>query len=184
MDSSQLDQRTSRYRTPHMVYLLIDCSTSMDGAPLFQAKQGALNFADEARAKAYRVGLVRFSDDAYALKNPDTGFTDAVDSLTAYGTTNLTAGIELATEHLMNEATGQRVMCVVTDGLPDHTRSALKAARRAGDLGIHIMAIGTAGANEKFLNKLVTSQALSSYVETAQLQSGVTDMARLLPPPR
>ncbi len=180
----KLDQQHTPRQSQHMVYLLIDCSTSMNGAPMFQAQQGAIDFATEARTKGYRVGLVRFADDAYALKNPDTGFTDAVESLAAYGTTNLTAGIELAAEHLMQEAAGQRVMCVVTDGLPDHTHSALKAAKKAAALGIHIMAIGTAGANEKFLNKLVTSDKLSSYVATNQLQSGVTDMARLLPPPR
>lgn len=151
---------------------------------MYQAKQGALDFAREARSKGYRVGLIRFADDAFALKNPETGFEDAVQSLTAFGTTNLTAAIELATDHLMAEASGQLVMCIVTDGLPDHTRSALKAARRADNLGINIMAIGTAGANEKFLDKLVTDDELYAYVDTMNLRIGVTDMARLLPPPR
>lgn len=170
--------------SPHMVYLAIDCSTSMDGAPLWQAKQGALAFADDARSRGYRVGLIRFADKANALLNPDNGFDDAVENLVAFGNTNLTDAIELATTHLLQEAPGSRVICVVTDGMPDNARTALKAAKRAAAHDIDIMVIGTASADEKFLAKLATSQMLANYVHKDSLKQGVTDMAKLLPPPK
>jgi Mg-chelatase subunit ChlD len=170
--------------SPHMVYLLIDCSTSMEGSPLRQAKDGALAFADDARTRGYRVGLIRFADKANALLNPEHGFDDAVENLVAYGNTNLTDAIALATTHLVQESSGSRVMCVVTDGMPDNSKTALRAAAQAAKLGIGIMVIGTAAADQKFLSKLATSSGLASYVNRDQLRQGVTDMAKLLPPPR
>jgi Mg-chelatase subunit ChlD len=153
----------------------------MEGHSLEQAKLGALRFATDARARGYRVGLIRFADDAHALLNPDTGFTQAVENLQAYGTTNLAAAIDLATRHLAG-ASGQRVMCIVTDGLPDSKRKALSAAGRAIKKGIDIMAIGTEGADARFLGHLATTDVLSRYVTRDKLQEGITDMARLLPP--
>jgi Mg-chelatase subunit ChlD len=168
--------------SPHVVYLLMDCSSSMDGDPLEQAKEGALQFADDARERGYRVGLIRFADSANALHNPDTGFTNAIYSLSAYGTTNLAAALELGIEQLVREAAGQKVMCVVTDGMPDSERKALAQARRAAQNGISIMVIGTSGADRAFLAKLATTSGLSNYVSQDKLQQGITDMARLLPP--
>jgi Mg-chelatase subunit ChlD len=168
--------------SPHMVYLLMDCSSSMDGDPLWQAKEGALRFADDARGRGYRVGLIRFADNANALHNPDTGFTNAIQSLTAFGTTNLAAALELGIEQLVREAVGQKIMCVVTDGMPDSERKALAQAKRAAQNDIQIMVIGTSGADRAFLNKLATTSGLSNYVTQDKLQQGITDMARLLPP--
>jgi Mg-chelatase subunit ChlD len=170
--------------SPHVVYLLVDCSTSMEGSAMTQAQGGALRFATDARTRGYRVGLIRFADKANALMNPDTGFTQAIQNLRAYGNTNLTAAIDLAIEHLVREATGQRIICVVTDGMPDNQRTALKAAKRATQNDIQIMVIGTSEADRKFLAKLATTRGLSNYVEKESLEQGVTDMARLLPPPK
>ena len=169
---------------PHVVYLLVDCSTSMAGDALDQARQGALSFAADARLRGYSVGLIRFADTANALLNPDTGFTLAIADLTAFGNTNLTAAIQLATERLATEASGQRTMCIVTDGMPDNPRSALKAAKLATHANIQIMAIGTSGADLKFLSKLATTSQLANYVATAQLGQGLTEMAKMLPRPR
>jgi Mg-chelatase subunit ChlD len=167
--------------SPHLIYLLVDCSTSMEGQSLEQAKAGALQFATDARSRGYRVGLIRFADDARALQNPDTGFTQAVQSLTAFGTTNLAAALALAIKHLYG-ATGDRLICVITDGLPDSKRKALKQASIAIRQGIQIMAIGTDGADEQFLADLATTDKLSRYVKQENLEEGITDMARLLPP--
>ncbi|HUD11713.1 MAG TPA: vWA domain-containing protein, partial [Candidatus Saccharimonadia bacterium] len=156
--------------SPHMVYLLIDCSSSMEGNPMRQAKDGALHFADDSRERGYRVGLIRFADNANALQNPETGFTDAVQSLVAFGTTNLAEAIDLAIEHLVREAVGQKVMCVVTDGMPDSERKALAQARRAAQNDIQIMVIGTSGADRKFLAKLATASSLSNYVSQDNLE--------------
>lgn len=167
--------------SPHLIYLLVDCSTSMEGIALEQAKAGALQFATDARARGYRVGLIRFADDAKALQNPDTGFTQAVQNLAAFGTTNLAAALELAIKHLTG-ASGDRIICVVTDGMPDSKRKALSQAGKAVRQGIQIMAIGTAGADERFLAQLATTDKLSRYVRRENLEEGITEMARLLPP--
>src|ERR1017187_4911435 len=97
MDSSRIgtSPHSISNPSPHMVYLLIDCSTSMEGRPLTQAKEGTLRFTSDARTRGYRVGLIRFADNAVALQTPETGFTAAVESLVAFGTTNLADALEL-----------------------------------------------------------------------------------------
>jgi Mg-chelatase subunit ChlD len=128
------------------------------------------------------VGLIRFADNANALQNPDTGFTSAIEQLRAFGTTNLAEALELGIDRLVREAVGQKVMCVVTDGMPDSERKALAQAKRAAQNDIQIMVIGTSGADRKFLAKLATTTGLSNYVSQENLEQGITDMARLLPP--
>ena len=46
------------------VYLAIDCSASMAGQKLLQAREGALDFAEDAQIKGYSVGLVQFESSA------------------------------------------------------------------------------------------------------------------------
>jgi Mg-chelatase subunit ChlD len=154
----------------------------MEGDPMAQAKEGALRFAADARERGYRVGLIRFADNAYALNNPDTGFNRAIQSLSPFGTTNLAAALDLGIWHLVREAAGDKVMCVVTDGMPDSERKALGEAKRAIQNDIKIMVIGTSGADRKFLAKLATATGLYNYVDQSELEQGITDMARLLPP--
>ena len=52
------------------VYLLLDCSSSMEGVKLSQAKSGAVGFAEEACGKGYGVGLIAFSPGSTTLRIP------------------------------------------------------------------------------------------------------------------
>src|SRR3989344_9047152 len=49
------------------VYLVIDCSGSMTGHKLEQAKKGSLDFAASALHDGYEVGLISFNSAAFHL---------------------------------------------------------------------------------------------------------------------
>jgi Mg-chelatase subunit ChlD len=133
--------------------LLIDCSSSMSGGNLQQAKAGGLGFSEQALAKEYAVGVIRFACDADLVCSPSRDIQrirGPLAALDASGSTNMTAAIDLARTHL---ATRQPMQAIVlaTDGMPDNPASTLSAARKAKEEGIQIIVIGTDDADSAFL---------------------------------
>lgn len=132
---------------PSTAYLAIDCSGSMAGQKLEQAKRGAEDFANSAVVAGYAVGLVEFSDEARVTCVPQsTRLTLAtrLNALVASGGTNLTSALVLAASNLARER-AERAIVVVTDGMPNDPPGALRAAKAASESGIRIIAIGTHG---------------------------------------
>ena len=165
-----------------IVYLLIDCSSSME-SKLRQAKNGGKGFAEQSQTKGYAVGLIRFDSDAQHLLAPErelVNFHLKIESLTANGSTNMAKGIQISIQYLSDKI-GERVICVVTDGQPDNKEATLNAASEAKRLGIEIMTLGVDGADKSFLEQLATRKELAVKVEINQLQQGIASMAKMLP---
>ena len=168
------------------VYLLVDCSASMEGDKVKQAKKGALNFAKEALAKGYFTGLIRFDSSAKLICEPLREISLLEKRLTKLeigDTTHMAKGIELA-HRLLREMSGTRVMVIVTDGMPngpDDPKSTLRAGESAKKNGIDIIAIGTDDADQKFLRRLASRKELGMKVSSKQLEKTITDSAKLLP---
>ena len=166
------------------VYLIIDCSGSMaDGDKMDQAKRGAICFADQAQNKGYSVGLIQFASCAEHVLEPQTklrNFNTNIEKLTINGSTNMAAAIRMAINELVDR-TAEKVMCIVTDGMPDNEQAALDAANDAKKEKIDIMTIGTDDADKDFLEKLATRNGLSLKVSRNQLKNGIASMANMLP---
>ncbi len=165
------------------VYLLVDCSGSMGGGKLQQAKNGSLGFAEEATGKGYSVGLIRFSSEAELVAEAQkqaSSLSASIEGLSPTGSTNMTSAIELGRDRLVG-AKGERVLCIVTDGMPNEPEAALDAARRAKSDGIDIMTIGTDDADRGFLEQLASRKELSMKVVKEQLETGIVSMAKMLP---
>jgi len=91
----------------------------------------------------------------------------------------MAAAINLATEKFADR-NGEKIICLVTDGMPDSRDAALNAANRAKRANIDIMTIGTDDADRSFLEKIATRKELAAKVARAQLEQGIVSMARLL----
>ncbi|RLF38548.1 MAG: hypothetical protein DRN12_08250 [Thermoplasmata archaeon] len=168
-----------------VVYLLLDCSGSMEGQKLAQAKRGAINFAEDARGKGYAVGLIKFSSTATHLCEPQqkiSALNQYLERMTAGGGTNMTDAILLALQK-MSDRKGYRAMVIVTDGMPDSQETASDAAREAKANGIDILTIGTDDADRDFLAKLASKTELSVKVLSDRFEEGITSMAKMLPLP-
>ncbi len=166
------------------VYLVIDCSGSMaDGNKMEQARNGAIDYAKLALRKGYSIGLIKFSNSAVHLLEPQNrieNFIARVGEFTANGSTNMADAISLATDNLIKRK-GEKVMCIVTDGMPDDEKAALACANEAKRKGIDIMTIGTDDADREFLEKLATCKELAHKVIREQLGHGIASMAKMLP---
>ena len=107
-------------------------------------------------------------------------FYSEVEKLAIAGSTNMAAGIRMATEYLADRKK-ERVICIATDGQPDDRAATLSAANEAKKMGIEIMTIGTDDADKAFLEELATRKELALKVESTKLQQGITSMAKMLP---
>jgi Mg-chelatase subunit ChlD len=168
------------------VYILLDCSGSMKGKKIDQAKQGVLNFAGDAFKKGYRVGFIRFSDNAELLCEPTQDIEilrNKIQDLRAVGSTNMAEAIKLAHSKL-KQLTGARAMVIATDGMPDNVKNSLMAAENAKKDGIEILTIGTDDAKTEFLNKIASRTELSAKVTSDQFAQAISNAYLLLSRPR
>lgn len=172
------------------VYLVIDCSESMAGSKLEQAKRGAIDFAERAQAKGYRIGLVQFESSAKHVCNPvgEVSVLDRyVQSLEIGGATNMAEAIQLATRNLRRRR-GARSIVIVTDGMPNigeptGKQAALRSAREAKRNNTDIITIGTDDAEWEFLKKIATRDELATFTSRESLAKAVASTAKMLPRP-
>jgi len=168
------------------VYLVVDCSGSMEGDKLNQAKKGALNFAKDALIKGYYTGLIRFDSSASLLCEPQretSALERCLKQLETGDTTNMAEAINLAHTQLKG-ISRSRVMVIITDGMPngpDDPEASLRAGERAKKDGIDIITIGTDDADHSFLKKLASRSELGIKVSSKQLQQTITASVRMLP---
>lgn len=166
-----------------IAYLLVDCSTSMTGQKIEQAKRGALDFAKTAIRKGYLLGLIKFDSSAELLCEPTATLSlisNKVKEFTATADTNLTEALKIAAEKLIGKR-GYRVVVVATDGCPNDPVSALKIAQEMKKDKIEILAISTEDADQVFLSELVSRKDLNLKLEQSQFREGMNLMAKKLP---
>jgi hypothetical protein len=149
------------------------------------AKVEAIEFANKARAQRYLTGLVSFDDKAKIVRFPDEKipFTESVAALEVGGSTNMAAGVFVASTTLQ-QAPGEKAMVIVSDGLPDDEEKTINAATSAKSLGVRIITIGVPGANEAFLRKIASASDLATLTEFENLGDAMDKAVKLLPAPR
>jgi Mg-chelatase subunit ChlD len=168
------------------VYLLIDCSASMAGYKLEEAKQGVLDFAREAIRKEYLIGLIEFASSATILYKPGQDIAllgECLRPMRASGGTNMAAALKMANDALKGMKR-DRAIVIATDGQPDKVGAALKAGQSAKNEGIDIITIGTDDADQEFLKKLASRADLGRKVPKEKFAQGIASASQLLPPPR
>jgi len=167
------------------VYMVLDCSGSMAGYKIGQAKRGVVDFAKDAVRKKYLVGLIKFDTNATHLSEP-TQEIGALEShmrgLAASGTTNMARAIRMAHESL-RRLTGSRVMVIATDGQPDNVEDSLDAGKSAKRDGIEIITIGTDDAVQEFLKKLASRSDLGTKVSSDMFAKAISSAHLFLPGP-
>jgi Ca-activated chloride channel homolog len=184
---ADLEARTGRsiLGTPRqptgVVCIALDCSGSMSGAPLQEAREGVIDFSESAFRKGYAISLVAFADDARSLLATTTDIAEvrrAIADLRAFGGTNMAAGLKRA--RAIVGSTSPRVICLATDGYPSQPDRVVQIAAQIRADGVDIMAVGTESADRRFLARLVSRQELA--VQVVGFHAGIRSMSKLLPP--
>jgi len=178
--------RPIKFETPTagFVYLVIDCSISMSGDKLNQAKKGAIDFAKDALDKGYLTGLIQFEKTATHLCKPVKEIhilEQCIKNIYIGESTNMADAIRIARQHLLYDKKAPRVMVIATDGVPNSKEETLYEAGQAKKEGISIITIGTDDADSDFLKKLATQTNLGVKVAKEQFGESITAAAKILP---
>jgi Mg-chelatase subunit ChlD len=168
------------------VYMVLDCSASMSGYKLDQAKQGVQDFAKDAIRKEYLVGLIKFSSRATHLCEPTKEVNRleiSMKDIIATGSTNMVDAIRMARENLRT-FDGSKAMVIATDGQPDNVDASLKEGLLAKRDGVEIITIGTDDAVQEFLKKLASRSDLGKKVTSQMFAKAISSAHLLLPSPK
>jgi Mg-chelatase subunit ChlD len=169
-----------------MAFLLVDCSSSMSGNKLEQARTGAFEFADVAIHGNYEVGLISFDSGAGLLSEPTTdvpALRAAMDRLRAMGSTNMAAALSLASQHL-DDARPARAVVLATDGYPDSRSDTERAADALKARGVEIHTVMTEDADVAFLSRLATRSDLATVAKPHELRAAIAAAASKLQLPK
>ena len=85
------------------MYLVIDCSGSMAGDKMAEARKGAVDFSGDALVKRYAIGMISFASEANHICEPRQETSNVqrhLPGLEAGGSTNMASAIKLATVKL------------------------------------------------------------------------------------
>lgn len=182
---------------PTDIVLVLDRSGSMTGSPLANMKAGAKTFIDiiDEATDSYqdgnigsgsRIGIVSFSDDAVAdtqLITSTAALKNAVDSLTAGGSTNHADAFAKATQLFDPLSSNAKVIVMFTDGKTtagSPPAPVAAAARAAGVIIYCIGLIGSDGIDVSVLNDWATDPDASHVAVTpddADLEDLFRDLA-------
>jgi len=172
---------SNRFGRKGTVFLLLDHSSSMaDGQKLLQLKRGALRFFAEAYARDYAVGIIGFANRAKCYLGATRNFylfQKRLNDLFAGGNTAMTAALRLGGRKLRWRK-GYRALFLITDGQPKYKENALLEAKLLRAKGIDIIAVGTVGADETFLQAL---HPKSELVNVSHLAEHMTRLGKALP---
>src|SRR6185436_12189885 len=110
----------AKNRAPMNVVLCVDCSGSMYGTNLDEARKAALSFAERTLGPNRQVAVVAFPGGTVCPLTADLRrVRDGLQHLTPIGSTPLGEGLANARELMKGKAGIQRVIVILTDGHPD-----------------------------------------------------------------
>ncbi len=146
-------------RAPMQVALVMDCSGSMYGSNINQAKAAALGFAERTLASPNRqIAVVGFPGGVMATPTADMDRIKwAIERLTPIGSTPMSEGLYDARNLLRPRAGVQRVFVVMTDGHPDDPDGTVAEIHRLRSSGARVITIGVgAEVQQEFLSSMAS----------------------------
>jgi molecular chaperone DnaK len=133
----------ARDRVPMHIALLLDCSGSMYGKCIQDAKTAAKAFIERSQSSNRHFSVIAFPGGLKSPVSQDASRLAAViDNLTPIGSTPMALGLAQARAALKGDAGAQKIYVVLTDGHPDDpeaTRSECSRIRRTGG---RVIAVG------------------------------------------
>ena len=170
---------------PMDIALVIDCSGSMSGSTISDAKNAAVQFLDNIDTSAH-IGLVSFGNPGahiqMELTQDFTQLRRAIESLNADGGTPMAEAIALTRNRVLVNSENENVLVLLTDGMPNNSDKTRREAELAKQQGIQMITIGVGNGVDSDYLKQIASTPEDYYFaqESVQLESTFTTIASRL----
>ena len=157
---------------PRWVLYLLDISYSMEGEDLSNAKNAIVESAQQVLGlgeEGTKIGVVTLGSYASVVVEPTQDaerIESAVGAISCHGTTAMDQGIQEAVTLASRSPSGtERLVVLVTDGIPDDEDQTVMAAARAKSMGIELSNLALPGANASLLGRIGPVLELESSTE-------------------
>lgn len=144
---------------PMDIALLIDCSGSMSGQELDDAKSAAKSFIDRVPSDA-EIGVLSFGSDVRIQSNLTTDLGQlraAIERIEASGLTPMGEAIALAHKQMLTDPDRIKLAILLTDGFPDDKSKTSDEAEIARAKDIRIISIGVgSGVDSEYLKTIAS----------------------------
>ncbi|MDP2305314.1 MAG: Hsp70 family protein [Pseudomonadota bacterium] len=170
----------ARNRAPMNIVLVMDCSGSMYGRNIDEARKAALAFAEASLGPNRQIAVVGFPGGVLCPLTADVKrIRLAIDGLTPIGSTPMAEGLASARELMKSKAGVQRVYVVLTDGHPDDPDATTGEITRIRTSGGRIITIGVgAQVRPEFLRTLASRPEDYHFCnESVELQGTFINLA-------
>lgn len=170
---------------PLDIALVIDCSGSMYGDRLRDAKSAAIRFLNDIDPSS-QVGLVSFGNPSAHIKTNLTHDYEQlrrdIGKLKSSGGTPMTDAIVLTRDQVLMNSQNVNVCILLTDGFPSNSDTALSEANLAKQQGIQVITIGVGlGVDSDYLKQVASTPVDYYFVEeSVQLEATFTTIASRL----
>ena len=170
----------ARNRAPMSIVLLMDCSGSMYGANIEEARKAALSFIERSLGPNRQIAVVAFPGGVICpLTSDGAKLESAVRGLTPIGSTPLAEGLLAARDMTKNRAGVQRITMVLTDGHPDDPEAAVAEVNRIRTSGGRVITIGVGNQVRPDFLRSLASRAEDYHFcnESVELQGTFINLA-------
>jgi molecular chaperone DnaK (HSP70)/uncharacterized protein YegL len=190
VDLMELRREMERTRVkmvrPRQVALLIDSSGSMV-LRMDQAKDACLKFIENTDFESVEIGLIQFgmgvgASVLHGLSRDAKSLRSKVATLVASGGTPMHEALSLGVAML--EGTDKNIekfIVLFTDGYPDDRARTTNSCTGAKRLGIQVMCIGVASADQELLDEMATTPGNVEFSRSSEeLVTSFGNIARLI----
>ncbi len=170
-------------RVPMQLALIIDCSGSMYGTNINEARKAARAFVERTAKESREFAVIAFPGGVKtALTNQRERIDAAIGALTPIGSTPMHTGLAQARDALKGKAGVQRVYVILTDGHPDDPDATAAEAHRIKRMGGRVITIGVGRqVKREFLSALCTNPSDYHHCnESVELEGTFINLATQL----
>lgn len=188
-DGSPKDQM-SHMAAEVEVMLAIDLSGSMSGEPVQKAQEAMRDFVSQMDANSVKIGIVAFADQTKLVTEPTSDYRKVLTDIEnmEVGDVGICTGAEPFTitfETMYGRPGVQntdkiRYLVVLTDGVWDKPKTAIREAEKCHKQGMEVIALGFGEADEAFLKQIASTEDFASLTNLAELSGSFSKIAQAI----
>ena len=172
------------------VILAVDLSGSMEGDPFLKAQEAMKEFVQELNSDFTKIGLLVFADYSKMVIKPTKNFKKVIHGINSIEVGDVgicneaepftDAFNEMKMSRFFKNKDKIRYLVVLTDGVWDNPRFAIKKAQNCHKEGIEVMALGFGAADEYFLKQIASTDEFASLTNLSELTGSFSKIAQVI----